>query len=306
MGEFELIARLVGHVGAPVQGVRLDTGDDAAWLDSGGRGIVATIDAIADGAHFVSAEHSGEAIGWKAMAVNLSDVAAMGAEPWVALVVITVPPGADALAEAIQRGMAECAGAHGTRIVGGDFVTAGSTHVTVALLGRDVEGRVVARAGARAGDGLWVSGALGGSILGRHLRPTPRVALGVALNRAGPPRAMIDVSDGLAGDVRHLCRASGVGARIFADAVPIARDAHVLARRTGKSALEHALTDGEDFELLFAADSALEAWIAREGAALGVPLTRVGELAGASDQLVLVQATGAEAPLAWRGYEHGG
>ena len=228
-------------------------GDDAALLDwSGGANCIATTDMLLEGSCFILAEAGPRRVGRKAMAVNLSDIAAMAGRPIAALVSVGLPRhGGRALAEELYQGMREVADAFDTAIVGGDTNSwDGPLVVNVTLLGEATPRGVVRRNGARPGDWLMVTGPLGGSILGKHLDFTPRVREALQLHEAAPLHAMIDVSDGLAADVNHICEESGCGAVLFAEAIPITDAARAM--NDGRSPLEHALGDGEDFELAFA------------------------------------------------------
>jgi thiamine-monophosphate kinase len=191
-------------------------------------------------------------IGRKAMAVNLSDIAAMAGVPVAAVVSVGLPrKGGRALAEELYQGLREMADAFDTAIVGGDTNSwDGPLVINVTLLGEATPRGAVRRRGAQAGDCLLVSGPLGGSLLGKHLDFTPRVREALALHEAVTLHAMIDISDGLAADVAHLCTESGCGAVLHADAIPIADAAHAMDDE--RTPLEHALGDGEDFELIFA------------------------------------------------------
>ncbi|MDB5295049.1 MAG: thiamine-monophosphate kinase, partial [Phycisphaerales bacterium] len=237
----------------------------------GGDLLLVGVDQVLDGVHFDSAVHGPRAVGRKAMNRNLSDCAAMGCLPAAAVTTFALPRGAgEAYARELYLGLAEAGDAFGCPVVGGDTGSwAGRLAVTVTILGRAGDVRPVTRDGAAAGDGLWVSGPLGGSILGRHLTFAPRIAAGRALAAAGAASAMLDLSDGLSRDVRHLCRralggggepravtdlrsATELGAVIAAAAVPVHADAVELSARDGRPALDHALHDGEDYELLAA------------------------------------------------------
>ncbi len=279
-------------------------GDDAAVIaPSQGGPTVITTDAIVEGVHFESSA-APRAVGWKAIAVNLSDVAAMAARPTATVIAITAPPrfGRPDLEE-LMRGAKDCAAAHEVRIVGGDFsTTEGPLTVTVTALG-DCEGRrPVLRSGAVVGDAILVTGSLGGSILGRHLSFQPRVAEALALVERYALHAMMDVSDGLALDLARMAEASGVGAALDEAQIPVSEDARTRSEQTGRPALEHALGDGEDFELLMAvAPADADRMIVEENPA--IPITRIGEIT-ASPGLVLRDRAGTARPLEHLGHEH--
>src|SRR5512138_3370788 len=284
-GEFALIDRFVRAVPAAGRGVAVGPGDDAAVLRlPAGEELVATVDAVVEGVHF-DRRATWADVGWKALAVNLSDLAAMGARPLFALVALGLPAGApDAAARGLARGLGACARAHRVAVVGGNVTRAREVSVTVTALGSVPAGRAVLRSGARPGDLVAVTGTVGDAALGlragaaaplvrRQRRPTPRVAAGLAL--AGLVRAAIDVSDGLAQDLAHLCRASGVGARIGARDLPLSPAYRRAARRLADP-WGAALAGGEDYELVVAiAPASLPA--ARAAAAKArTPLTVIG------------------------------
>ncbi|MCZ6688344.1 MAG: thiamine-phosphate kinase [Planctomycetota bacterium] len=231
--------------------MEVGVGDDAAVITSdSGDPLLVTTDAICDGVDFHLAEVGPRLAGRKAMAVCLSDIAAMGGRPTVAVATVTAPVETRLAAlQDLYLGMKEVADEFDVQIVGGDSTSwEGALAISVTCLGR---GQPVLRSGARIGDAICVTGRVGGSILGRHLDFTPRVREVAELRSKCTIHSMIDISDGLARDLHHILEASAVGAEIDGSAVPISEDAQTLARRTGKSPLDHALADGEDFELLF-------------------------------------------------------
>ena len=180
--------------------------------------------------------------------------------------------------------------------------TSGPVTLTVAAIGRAPKGGAFLRSGARVGDAVYVTGELGGSILGRHLRPVPRFEEARLIRRAGGVGAMVDVSDGLGLDLFRVCRASKVGAAIDAERVPVSAAAARLARKTKRPPLEHALGDGEDYELLFTMDAAGSRRLERTWK-LRTPLARIGEVVRKRAGLVIREAGGAR-PLKPRGYVH--
>src|SRR5688500_2054954 len=233
-------------------------GDDLAVLDWPAADLLLVgVDQVLDGVHFDSAVHSPRQIGRKAMNRHLSDCAAMACLPAAAVATVAAPRGAGVeYLKELFLGLREAADPWSCPVVGGDTGSwDGKLALTVTILGRSAGVPPVTRNGARVGDGVFVTGPLGGSIIGRHLTFSPRVALARDLALAGAVHAMIDLSDGLSRDVRHLCAASGVGVVIDADAVPIHEDAQALFRRDRRTPLEHALHDGEDYELLFTGPS---------------------------------------------------
>lgn len=258
-----------------------EAGDDCAVLDCAPWGtLLVTTDGVIDGVHLSWGEHGPEAFGYKAVARNLSDVAAMAGEPLWALLAVCLPPGAtQADAQALFRG----AQAAGCRLVGGDTAAGPVASVVVTVLGRALPPGPVLRSGAREGDWLVVSGPLGGSIeSGKHLRFTPRLQEARQLVEQCEVTAMIDLSDGLGIDLHRLLEASGVGCRVEAASIPCAG-----------VPLANALGDGEDYELLAAV---------RPGK-LPAGFTRIGEIT--AEGAVLVFPDGSERALPASGWVHG-
>ncbi len=238
--------------------VLVGPGDDTAVLTGSVRQQLVTVDMLMDGTDFWIAEVGARAAGRKAMAVNLSDIAAMAGIPTAAVVSVALPKvGGRQLAEELHLGLREVAEAFGVPIVGGDTNSwDGPLVISVTLLGEATERGPVLRSGAKPGDWLLVTGPLGGSIRGKHLTFTPRVKEALELHAAANLHAMIDISDGLAADLNHILEESRCGAVLVAESIPISRDAVELSITSGKTALEHALGDGEDFELILAASLA--------------------------------------------------
>jgi len=269
VNEFELIARLTKSLPAN-QNVLVGAGDDCAVLDFGvpDKLLLFKTDAVVEGIHFTK-NTPPEKIGRKALARCLSDIAAMAGTPTAALVTLGLPkrfePG---FVGKIYDGMNALAEEHGVAIVGGE-TTANPARlfISIALLGTVARGKQILRSGAKTGDAIFVTGELGGSLAGKHLEFEPRLAEARWLAEHFSIHAMIDLSDGLAGDLRHLLQASGLGAELLKTAVPVSRAAK-LQSRTGapaRPAFTAALADGEDFELLFTVSGGdavklLDAW----------------------------------------------
>ncbi len=251
-GEFDFIQWVCAQ--QKPDGVALLTaGDDLAVLRWPSSDLILVgVDQALDGVHFDSGAHSPRAIGRKAMNRNLSDCAAMGCLPAIAVMTVAAHKGTGLVfLQELYSGMREAAEVHGCQIVGGDTGSwEGRLVVTVTILGRDGGISPVTRRGAKVGDGIYVTGPLGGSILGRHMTFQPRIADGRRIAEAGAT-SMIDLSDGLSRDLPHICESSGVGAMLDTAAIPIHADAVTLASRDQISALEHAMNDGEDYELLY-------------------------------------------------------
>jgi thiamine-monophosphate kinase len=269
MNELELIARLTRTLPANAA-VVTGAGDDCAVLDLGLRDklFLFKTDAVVEGVHFEK-DVPPEKIGRKALARCLSDVAAMAGTPIAAVVTIGLPEPFEAeTIEKVYDGLNTLAKKHRVAVVGGETTTNPERlFVSVALLGTVHRGKQILRSGARAGDAIFVTGELGGASTGKHLEFEPRLAEALWLTEHFPVQAMIDLSDGLAGDLRHILKASGVGAELLKSAIPISRAAREMTRKNpfGKTPLAAALSDGEDFELLFtvaAGDAVklLDAW----------------------------------------------
>jgi thiamine-monophosphate kinase len=252
LGEERLIAsirRWLGDVSPPAP---LGIGDDCAILPPSGKAQAITVDPVIYGRHFDDSIPP-RAVGAKLLKRNLSDLAAMGAKPRAAVVALTIDPRTrlDWL-EKFYRGLAACARTYRVAIVGGDIAQADQVvAASLTLVGEAVGARMLTRAGARIGDWIYVTGALGGSLLGKHHRFTPRLAEGAWLAARPEIRAMMDLSDGLAKDL-HALTPHGAEAALDPSLIPISSAAKQIAQRTRRTPLAHALSDGEDFELLFA------------------------------------------------------
>ena len=301
LGESGLIALLKQRLPRG-RGVRVGIGDDCAAVQmgrgAGDRLLLLKTDAVVEGVHF-DRHATPFRIGWKAMARPLSDFAAMAGRPRWALVTVALRGEMSVrFVRGIYRGLAAAAGGFGVAIVGGETVrTPDRFWLSIALAG-EVEPRAMRlRSGARAGDAIFVTGSLGGSIAGKHLAFTPRIAEAQWLAKRNCVGALIDISDGLARDLGHICRESGVAARLLASAIPIAPAA--------AGSLSRALGDGEDYELLFTAPAAAArrlhaAWRRRFPQ---LPLTRIGDVVRGRG-VVLAGDQGQTRALDEAGYDH--
>lgn len=320
LGEFGLIERL--RRGLPAgRGVLIGIGDDAAWVENPSRSSLVSADLLIEGVHFDLKWTSLVDLGFKSLAVNLSDIAAMGGVPAYAVVSLGLPVHFDSgKIDDFYRGIHALARPSGVAVVGGDLSVAKLLTISVCVIGHPPR-RPIRRAGAAAGDDIYVTGTLGDSALGlkllrrggsvvrkktaahllsRHRRPTPRIAAGVLIGKAHLATAMIDVSDGLLQDVGHICRASGTGAVILRDDLPLSRAYRALA---GKDGARHALSGGEDYELLFCARRASRARIEKLSRRARLPITRIGRCV-AGREVVVRDRFGQTTMLGLQGHDH--
>jgi thiamine-monophosphate kinase len=317
MGEFDLIAR---YFHRPARRSPLGVGDDCALLaPAPGMQLAVSSDMLVEGRHFLSTVDPVR-LGHKALAVNLSDLAACGAKP-LAFTLALALPGVDApWLEAFSRGLLALADAHGCELVGGD-TTRGPLNICITVFGEVPAGAALLRSGARAGDDIWASGTLGDARLAlevfrgtlalpaevfkaaraRMEQPTPRVALGQALR--GTASAAVDVSDGLVGDLGHILAASGVGATLDADAAAslvAAADTPGIGTETLRGC---ALSGGDDYELVFTAPPSARAAVAQAGRESATRVTRIGRIE-AEPGLRIVDAGGAPVAQRFGSFDH--
>jgi len=306
--ETEFVARLLAGMPADPR-LEVPPGDDAAVLRPPAlRRTVVTVDMLMEGTDFVlGPDCSARAVGHKALAVSLSDLAAMAARPEAAFVAVALPRhGGTTIGLELQRGIQALAAEHGVALSGGDTnAWDGPLVISTTVVGSVPPGRAWRRDGARPGDLLVVTGAFGGSLSGRHLAVRPRVREALFIAGRFEVHAALDCSDGLALDLSRMMAASGTRGVVRTAAVPIHDDAERRAAREGTAALDHALGDGEDFELLLAMPpDAARALVAAAGRPpLDLPLTVVGSVeAGAG--LVAEAPDGTRRALEPRGYVH--
>ncbi len=305
MNEFELISRLTRALPANAT-VVTGAGDDCAVLDLGvpDKLVLFKTDAVVEGVHFTAGTPP-EKIGRKALARGLSDIAAMAGTPTAALVTLGLPRNFDAdFVAGIYAGLNALAARFQVAVVGGETTTnPGGLLISIALLGVVERGKQLLRSGAKAGDAIFVTGELGGSLAGKHLDFDPRLAEARWLADHFQIHAMLDVSDGLAGDLRHILKAGNVGAEILKSALPVSRAARLQSRGRQPAVLA-ALTDGEDFELLFTVASQdavklLDAW---QHAFPELKLSCIGRIV-AGEGILLRDQTGTH-KFSAPGYEH--
>jgi thiamine-monophosphate kinase len=325
LGEQAVIQRIIRRLAMPAW-VEVGPGDDAAVIiPARGRREVLTTDTLVDGVHFDQAFVPPDAIGHRALAVNVSDLAAMGAEPRAALLSLALPGGMAASAlDGFADGFLRHAEFHRMTLLGGNITrTPGPFVISVTAIGTVHPRRSLTRAGARPGDGVYVTGYLGDAAAGlamlrasgaagaatsgegcagRYLRPEPRVRAGLQLAHHGAASSCIDLSDGLADGVRQIASASGVGMTIDADALPLSDEARQWQARAGTDALSAALSGGDDYELLFTVRPRHRGRLRGAHRRIGdLPITRIGVVTR-TPELVLRDAAGThELP---RGFEH--
>lgn len=325
VGEFDLIARWSQLVGRRSPQLVTGIGDDAAVIACNpDADTLVTTDMLVEGVHFRTDFATSEQLGWKSLAVSLSDVAAMGGTPTFAFISLGLPADTPlSFADGLYRGVERCAAEFGVTVAGGDTVSAPVIVINVALLGEAPVGRAALRSGARPGDALLVTGSLGNSpaglrllmagrrderfsiCLAAHLTPMPRLAEARAAVATGAVHAMIDLSDGLSGDLRHICKAAGVGAVIDEAALPIDEECREAAVLLGLDPVDLALSGGEDYELLMAvAPDAASRVISAVAATGGARATCIGVIQ--PGDVTIRRATGCLAPLEPRGWEHFG
>ncbi len=333
--EFELIARLTSDL-ASREDVKLGVGDDCAMLDFGGdQLLLATCDSQVEGVHFTLQTASPEQIGRKALAINLSDIAAMGGTPRFALVSLLIPShlSLEILAE-MYAGLQQEAKRFATIIVGGNIARAGRIGsaspltIDITLLGSVMRDHAITRSGAHPGDMLCVTGYLGDSAAGlftllhpermyslasrdqvctAHRTPRARIAEGHILSQFGPHiiTAMLDISDGLSGDLAHLCERSQVGARVELARLPLSPAIHTIAHETGQDPWHWALHGGEDYELLFTVAQGYEQQVSKAiQAATGTPVSVIGSILPFEEQMQLLHPDGQRENLRPQGWDH--
>jgi thiamine-monophosphate kinase len=342
--ERELIARIQTFLPVPPPWLAVGIGDDAAVVEpERNRLEVLTVDTLVEGVHFDRAFVPPEAIGHRALAVNLSDLAAMGAAPRLALLAMALPPSLPLPQfDAIVSGFAALAAQHRLHLAGGNLTKSpGPLMIDVTLAGTVKRRQVLTRAGARPGDELYVSGTIGGARAGllllksattedtdtngghrslqgkpwpqfvsvstvveQYLRPDPRVRLGVWLGRNRTATSCIDLSDGLADGVHRIADASGVGMTVDADALPIDERARAAFEQRGDVAVDEAMAGGDDYELLFTVKRRRQRSVLAAARHSGVPLTRIGVCT--DGRAVVLRRAGIEMPLPLAGYDHFG
>ncbi|MBI4777110.1 MAG: thiamine-phosphate kinase [Deltaproteobacteria bacterium] len=326
LGEFGLIDLFKNGWPPETADVIKGIGDDCAVLDPGGdRLLLVTTDMLVENIHFSTKDFSPYDLGVRSIAVNLSDIAAMGSTRTFSFLSFGAPPGMEvAFAESFMDGFRECSLRYDSLLLGGDTVSSDRMVINVCLLGMIERERVLYRGGAKVGDRIYVSGFLGDSaagleliknprttlgprdrdyLLARHRTPEPRIGMGRLLSQSGYVHACIDLSDGIASDLGHICRESGLGARVHAESIPISRACRMLAQERTVDPLTWSLFGGEDFELLFTASPEMGRSLqAGAKAELGLVVTEVGEMI--SGQGVRLVRRDQEEDITSKGYNH--
>lgn len=327
--EFQLIERVRRRFGQAGPSVVLGIGDDTAIMKPPpGRHLLLTTDLLVEDVHFTHSTATYEDIGYKAAVANLSDIAAMGGVPHALAVSIAIPPSASvADIDRLYRGLMAACRPHRVSLVGGDTsASRNGLFLSIALTGYVESTRALRRDGARVGDLVYVTGTLGDSLAGlrllrarhktgikgrdnryliaRHHRPTPRIRTGRFLVARRLATAAIDISDGLSGDLRHLCEQSGVGAEIDATALPLSRAGQAYAAAAKTDPIQLALCGGEDYELLFTVPSGKRAALDRFRRHAGCRLTPIGVIRPKRHGVTLRTVRGHVIPLRSTSYQH--
>ncbi len=335
--EFALIQALARRFAKNSSHLIQGIGDDAAVIAAPAQAWwQVTTDLLAEGVHFDLQTASAESVGYRAAMANLSDIAAMGASPRYLLVSLAVPKTFTAARIfKLYAGLMQACSLHDVALIGGDTsASRAGLFLSITLIGTTIAGRALFRHGAQVGDSIYVTGTLGDSLAGlqllaggslkrstpkpsgplrksdrdylihRHLRPTARIGEGQWLNRAGLATAAIDLSDGLSGDLRHICTASRVGAEIDLGALPLSPACSAYAKSRRLCQQELALTGGEDYELLFTAPPARHTALVRQARRRGFHITRIGTIRPRRFGMRMKSTDGAVRPIPMTSYEH--
>ncbi|MEW5705991.1 MAG: thiamine-phosphate kinase [Actinomycetota bacterium] len=326
IGEFGLIERIAKIVEYADERVILAIGDDTAVVKPTKLDYtLLTTDLLVENVHFTLNTITPWQLGYKSISVNLSDIAAMGGIPNYAVISLALSPETEvSLVEDMYRGMADVSRKYGLRVVGGDITKSDRLIINVAMIGEVEDSSLCRRSDAKVGDIIMVTGVLGASAAGlrivlnpaiektvreaqelkkAHFLPEPRLKEGRILASIGI-NAMEDISDGLASEIKHICEASLVGARLFMNKIPIAKGVESVASLTGEKAIDIALSGGEDYELVFTAPKELELEIVESLAKIGTKVTVVGEIVNSSEGISIIDWSGSKKPLDISGYTH--
>jgi thiamine-monophosphate kinase len=322
LGEFGLIERL-RRTTPPGRGVRLGIGDDAAWVETRSGSCLLTTDLLIEGVHFDLKWISLYALGYKTLAVNMSDIAAMGGKPAYLVLSLGIPATFDSEdVDEFYRGIHSLAVKSGVALVGGDTSVSKSLFISACLVGQAPD-RPITRSGAQIGDDIYVTGTLGDSalalkllkrkspklgtqraakfLLSRHHFPSARVRIGATLAKEKLARAMIDISDGLLQDLGHICKASRIGAVVAEERLPLSSAYRLLA---GPDGTRDALAGGEDYELLFCARRDDRSRITKLQKYIDVPITCIGTCVRWRDGMAVLDRTGRRVDFRVKGHDH--
>jgi thiamine-monophosphate kinase len=320
IGEFGLI-KAISQIADTGEGVIKGIGDDAAVLrPSPGQVLLVTTDLLLEGVHFQLAFTDPYRLGRKALAVNLSDIAACGGQPRAMLVSLAIAADAElAFVQALYKGIIEQAKEFKVALVGGDTSHGERLLISITLIGEAEEAKIVYRSGAKEGDLIFVTGTLGDAALGltmlkkgikqgylveRHLDPVPRVREGVAIAHQGLALSMIDISDGLVADLGHILEQSRVGAEVRLSQLPLSEEYRKEVGAYSSDPFALALAGGEEYELLFTAAPAKEKAVAKLAKELGIPITSLGKIVDAAQGVIIYTEDGTEYPIAQTGHDH--
>ncbi len=305
IGEFgliELIRKRLRHTKGVIKGI----GDDSAVISQfPGKLQLLTTDTLVENIDFKMKEASPEQVGRKLLSVNLSDIAAMGGVPKYSLLTLGLPAKTSmSWLNRFLKGFLSLSARYKVKLIGGDLSNSGTLWTSLVLIGMIERKNCVYRCGARPGDDIFVTGSLGGSILGKHFDFKPRLNEAREIIKRFHPTSMIDISDGLIQDLRHIMEESAVGADVFASAIPISDAARKLSRIDKRTALMHAMTDGEDFELIFTAKSSSVKSIPKKIA--GIRISRIGTIHNNNRELSLFDSEEKKKKflLSKSGYKH--
>ncbi len=323
IGEFGLIAIIRKRMGTLRPEVIRSIGDDVAVVSIGQKALLITTDILIEDIHFERSWTDPYRLGKKALAVNLSDIAAMGGTPKYFLISLGLPKTLPyAFVSLFYRGLKEMARRYQVDLVGGDTSLSQKIIINICLIGEGINRNLVFRNGAKVGDDLYVSGTLGDAalglrilqdqsspqkpkgLIGRHLTPTPRIELGKALARKQIASAMIDVSDGLLSDTSHILEESKVGAEIWEERLPLSREYLRWINTYSKDPYQIALSGGEDYELLFTAPPKWKSNILSLSRSLNIPITQVGKILPLKEGIQLIGKGGKRVSLNRLGFDH--
>ncbi len=323
LGEFGLIREIERWITPSDPDLIQGIGDDVAVVQFGRKYLLLTTDVLIEDVHFMRSWTNPYLLGKKSLAVNLSDIAAMGGIPKYFLISIGVPQTLSfTFISSFYRGLKEEAKKFNVDLIGGDTSLSEKLMINICLIGKGERGKLIFRKGAEVGDDLYVSGTLGDAALGlkfledkrmkkkpkglieRHLAPTPRIELGQALAQQRLAHAMIDISDGLLSDTQHLLEESRVGARIWEERLPLSKNYFRWVRRYSREPYQLALRGGEDYELLFTAPKKVRTKISSLSHSLGLPVTCIGEILPENEGLQLIHRNGKIQVPTQLGFDH--